>query len=723
MTTLIAALLLTSLALQEPDLSRKVDFEALAMPASRLVGELGSKVGLKLATSSQTAPDVVVLRATQTPVQEILDRVAEVVGGEWSKENDGTLRLIRPAAIANRELAQERQAKLATLHKELKQRNDARIAREKAAASGKDKEGEEAFAMAFGGGTHEKHLLTLLSRIPLADLVFTDPEARVVYSSNPTRMQRLLPGDLRPIVAELVAEHNRLAAANRREMEEEGLNEEMKAWVELAKSFGLDREAKPIEGRPAKLLLIASRSTMFGGLEVELRLYDQKGKVVLQDEMNFGMTEFLRMAQETMEGEAKPGGQPAADDAPIEYSKTTQEFNKLFQTLMAPTGRTPLTEETDAKLSRPDLYDPLSFAPSEALFAVSKKRQLNVAAMLPDNIVSFLEVFSGGSATVHGFLEGLKGEDSIQTETKGGWLIVRPAFPSETRRSRVDRMGLARLIGAAKRNGAATLDDVAAYAQTSPSPYEDSFAMMYLMLFAPNAVQQGMQGMVDWNSIRFYGLLTPNQKQTLADRGRILFGNLSPAQQELVRRMAFGSGSDLRIQDPNAKPKSEQGFMEMMVGFMGARGGSDHRQEPTEIMPNGLPASGFLTGSLSVEPAAKAVGNDPLTAFAALGADELAMFRFFKEDPNMSMMAGMMPTVDKVRLGERTTIELKFFVAPEVALERSLQDHRFPKDGPVVSINQLPADFQARIEQRLQAFKKSPFPNIPFGGGGVRPPQ
>jgi hypothetical protein len=89
----------------------------------------------------------------------------------------------------------------------------------------------------------------------------------------------------------------------------------------------------------------------------------------------------------------------------------------------------------------------------------------------------------------------------------------------------------------------------------------------------------------------------------------------------------------------------------------------------------------------------------------------------------MSMMAGMMPTVDKVRLGERTTIELKFFVAPEVALERSLQDHRFPKDGPVVSINQLPADFQARIEQRLQAFKKSPFPNIPFGGGGVRPPR
>ncbi len=247
--------------------------------------------------------------------------------------------------------------------------------------------------------------------------------------------------------------------------------------------------------------------------------------------------------------------------------------------------------------------------------------------------------------------------------------------------------------------------------------------MPYLMLFAPNAMQQGMMGMADWNALRLYGTLGIAQRQTLADRGRLALSTFAPNQQALLNRMLFGSQSDLRIQDPNAKPKEEMGFLEMIRGFIPGGASNDYRQEPTEIMPNGLPPQGFLTGSLAKEPVGKADGVDPMMMFGALGADELAMLRFFKEDPKMGLMAGMMPTVDRLRLGERTNIELKIFVAEDVALERQLQDNRIDANSPVVSMDNLPAEFRARIDKRLEAFKKSPFPGFPGGMAPVKPPS
>lgn len=659
------------------DLAKSITFSSLAAPAQRLVSDLGAKAGLKLDVSPQVAPDVLFVQASEVKLKDLLERIAQAVNGEWATESDGTLRLIRPAGNANREIAAEREEKVAALRAELKRYFDSQNkppAKPGANPAQKptDEEAQE-MAIAMMGGDGAKHILPLLQRIDVADLVL-EHDGRIVYSSNPTRMQRRLPGNLEPIVADMVRAHNEEIAA-RKANPDDPPDEEMRQWLEFAKQFGFDRDPKPLQGRPAKLLLVAEQPELYGGLSLSLRLYDQAGKVAIESGMNMGFQGFLRTAVAMN----KPAAAPDKEDHAIDFSDTTKELEGIFKSFTAMSNRAKMSAALEARLLRPDVYDPLSFSISDSLVSIAKYKKLNVVASLPDSFTSFMEMFAAKGGTVNGFLADLESSEQVKATKKDGWLVVQPKHPVQARRERVDRPALARLLAAAKKNGLASLDDIAAYALTSPSPYEGSAAMPYLMLFAPNAMQQGMMGLSDWNALRLYGTLNQAQRQNLASGGRIAIGSLGPNQQALLSRMVFGAKANLKVQDPNAKPKEELGIFDIIRTAMpGQGGGNDFREEPTEVMPNGLPGQGYLSGTFRTEPIGKSEGSDPMLMFGALGPDELAMLRYFKEDPKLSAVAGMMPSIDRMRLGERTNILLKVFVAEDVALERTLpgQPHR-----------------------------------------------
>jgi hypothetical protein len=58
-----------------------------------------------------------------------------------------------------------------------------------------------------------------------------------------------------------------------------------------------------------------------------------------------------------------------------------------------------------------------------------------------------------------------------------------------------------------------------------------------------------------------------------------------------------------------------------------------------------------------------------------------------------------------------------------VVIKQSLLDHHFPNNALIVAENNLPADFQKQIADRLEALKKTPFGNMGamFGGEPVHP--
>ena len=701
-----------------PDLSKKITFESVAMPAKPLLAKLGKVVGATLETSMQTAGDVLAVRFQNVPAKEALDRIALSINGEW-KQEENTLRLIRPQANENREAAAEQRERIAELQKDIKAQLGALNKKPEGGKPETDPEMAAGMAgMPFGAGAHQRSILTLVSRLNVADLASATEGGRIVFASTPTRMQKLLPGNLTPIVNEIVSEQNAAAKARATAEKHEPDTDEERQLMEFVKTFGFFDEPKEVNTRPAKLLLVAESPQLFGGFTLKLRLYDVQGKVVLETSTMLGMGSFMEDAIEMANPKAKPA--PGGEDLTIEFSRDTKELSQLFGSMMNPGGRKKISADLEAKLLRPDLYDPLSFGISESLLASAKHRKVNLVAYLPDSTYSMLEYFTdSGTSTVNNFMNQMEQSDSVKVEKSAGWYILRPKQPYHDRQDRIDRVALSKLVGAAKSKGAVGLDDIAAYAQTSPSPFGgSSAALQYLMLFAPNAMQMGMTGMVDWEAVKFYGQLGLAQRQSLVQGGRLNFAQLTPSQRVLVEKMMFGPRADLQQIDPSAAPP-EGGFdfMKMMTSFMGGKQ-NDYRQEPTEIMPSGLPPNGYLTMGATKEPVAKAESDDPMLGHAMLGADELALFRMFKDMPNGEMVAQMMPTIGQVRLGERTNYHLRFFAAPDVALERTLQDNSVAPGGGIYTLETLPTDFKALIEKRYQALKKSPlgaFPNLGVG--------
>src|SRR6185436_3955470 len=109
-------------------------------------------------------------------------------------EDTGVMRLIRPAANLNREAVAERQEKIASLGVEIKKA--VAELNKKPAANASPENPQIAMSFPFGGGNHHKQIIQLVSRLNVADMVLPDDDGRVVFSSSPTRMQKLLPGSL-----------------------------------------------------------------------------------------------------------------------------------------------------------------------------------------------------------------------------------------------------------------------------------------------------------------------------------------------------------------------------------------------------------------------------------------------------------------------------------------------------------------------------------------------
>jgi hypothetical protein len=158
--------------------------------------------------------------------------------------------------------------------------------------------------------------------------------------------------------------------------------------------------------------------------------------------------------------------------------------------------------------------------------------------------------------------------------------------------------------------------------------------------------------------------------------------------------------------------------MAIMKSFMGNNSGGTWKQEPTEIMPDGLPNAGTIQVKSENTMVGRVEGESELNSmFGALGPGELALFQFMRDDPNMSAMGQGMPQINALKMGTRSTYKFRFNVAADVSTSRTLNDDRITKDGQVLSIDNLPADFKAQIEKQKELLKKDPFFKLMMGMG------
>ncbi len=730
----IAVVLLACSGVRAQDADPKVTYSTVAVPVKRAVADLAKATGAKIDVASQAAAEIVIIFVKDVPLSQVMAKIAKVTSGEWVKDAEGIQWLNYSTTALQKDRQAEDDKRVADVTKSLKQMADRLVPVPPTQPAGSGKPDDEEKQPPPLSGI-SKAIIRISSMLSPAAIASVDDGERLVFASAPTHMQRPL-GNIGSIIADLVQEHNAAALEREKiERKSEETNpktvEQKKEEEDMRRTWGrFDRQNydKPITAPIAKVLFIVSKDGFGffgGGATVELKLFDGEGKVVLsgQDSLGVGLGPMGMMAASAPEN-AQAVQKPGPTSPPIEYSDTTKELSGFFDFSGGAddwAAKKP-SEKLLEKLLRPDLYDPLSFQQSEALLAVAKAKGVNLIANLPDNVVSFMDTFNAkGKATVDDYLEDLKSGETVTIDTADGWMTVRPASPAKSRELRVDRSALAALIGAGHAKGVPSLDDLAAYAMKCEQPSETPIVMPYVMMFAQHAFNQGMRGPTDWNMLRFYGQLTLAQRESLKAGSQLSMRSLLPQQKELVTKMAFGSPPQIKVERPGDKPADEGGFMEMMSRFMPSAV-VDYRDEPTEVMPSGLPADAYVTLKLTEDNVVvpqSAEGKD-IAMFGALGTDELAIFQYMKESPEFGEMGGMMPQIDRVRLGSRKVLDFTFQLGQGVSLKETLLDDHLPKDSAAISTGALPAAFQARIRKRVEALKKT---KLPWFGGHTDPPK
>lgn len=704
---------------QESALDKRVDFDAVAAPLPRIVESLSARIGHPLRTTPHFEKDIVVVHLKDVRVGDALDRLALTVAGRWEELSDGTRVLAPNDAARNAESAAELRDRRNQIRKALDELGNP------------EQPSTNQNAVFFGMGSPSKPFASAVSKIAgmldANELAGLGTTGRIVFSTTPNRMQRQLPAAALPIVRQFITSHNVEAQKRIKDEEDRAQREGAKTdeqrqaeamsrqWVEALGMGGYDNRVVPADF--ARVLVIAQSTVGFAAMtgmgdnvDIEVRIYDGEGRVAFRGRQSLrtqDLTALMRI------GEPQPQQQVEAEDTEIEFSPTTKELQSLSPSAFDPNTdwNRQISAELRQKLLRPDLHDPLSFAHSESAIFTAKQKDLDLIAVLPDTIAGGIQQFvTTSTATVQSTLKSLNEGSETEGTIEDGWWIVRPKRPAEARTRRLDRAALAAFLQTASQKTVPSIDDLAALAARIDRPTTVPVATRYFMMFTPNVLNQGMSGPLDWNLLRFYGRLAPSQRQQLRDGQRLQLGSLSTNVIEPVRFMAFGPEFRLAIR---RREERQSPWQEMMSRFM-PPAQREIRDEPTEALPNGIPPIAVVELSIQQERfIVPANGTSTTRMLGALGTEEIAWLRYMSQDARFSRMTSMLPRLDQVRVGTREVMNFRFLLTPQISIESTVNNDKLDAGSPIVSIDELPSDWLARIDRRQQALARSPMPFMP----------
>lgn len=729
-----AAILLVALAQAAPQEEPKVTYQTVAAPVARAVENLAKLANRRLEVAPAMRDGVLVIKVKDAPLGQVLDRIATVTSGKWESTNPDGQRLVPDTGLRAKQATQELQDRIAWLKKEVERRAKSLKEAEDQQAKESQKENKSANDPQQADSPFpfmnppNAQVLRLVQMLDLSALAAIPPGGRLVYSTQPTPMQVRMPAQATPILTEMVRAHNVRAqreAERKREQESKPQTPQELQMQEFMKRFGLVPDLQPIQ-QVGKALLVVERpsSTMFmiptGGNELtfSVRIYDSQGNLGPSATDAIGSGSPMEVVRE-LAREPKPN-----EGTKITFSPITKEYQQLQQFRdSAKAMETKISDELLARLLRPDEFDPLSFSVSEALLAVAEHKKLGLIANLPDGAVGLFAVLEGSvEPTIESAEDDLKQGGEVLWQEQDGWLVIQPAKPAQARAERLDRTALAKFLQEAHTRLVPSLDQLAAYARVAPSPSETPLVMLHFFVFAPNAMQDGFMGTGDWDMLRLYGMLSTSQRQTLLAGGPLAFGGLNAEQTAQLRRMVFGAGAKLQTGAESDEPQNDPNSLESFFGQFMPQTNRTLQTEPTEVMPNGLPPNGTVRVSSQHEPVVLISGNAQATgrSFGVMDANLLAMMQYFESAMEEAQVGGEMPRIEKGRVGTRTKLDFTFRLARQVVMRHTLADDFVAKDAPITPLDQLPTEFQAQVQRRLEAFKKTPFPF--FGGFGRQQP-
>jgi hypothetical protein len=739
---------------------QSVTLSVPAAPLPQAVAELGKAAGTNLMTAPQLAREVVTLELKDAPLDEAMRKLAAAVSGRWVQESSGQRLVLDETAVrqrqqadAARRLAGFRKA-MADLQATVKRQGefDAKalvqnFQQQMQGGPGGQRDGRRGLETTLGGSPGGRAIAQLLPAIRAEDLAAIGPGGRVVWATNPTPMQKGLPLGALNVANQFVAEQRAFTDAINTAMQAQG--------GQGGFGPGMFGGGQVGNGQPAKVYLVVQRFGDSDTLSMTFAAVSADGQTVGNG--------FMPISAEPEEQEPAAPAAPGPEEKPIELSESAKQAVALINgagaggggpmifggggrftmTLVEGGPANPpqpptVTDDWRKRLLDPAGNEPLSLFLGEAVGKAGQGLGLNVVACLPDAALRPAARNLSGQFKPTDLLNRLGGWETTY-EKSDGWLLVKPSDPDVARADRIDRVGLGKLLKALVSKGTPRLDDIAAYAVTTPASAAiggpglgpggmQNVDLTYVALIDPAAVQSVSQVYgEDRTALVMFARMGPAQRQ---DGALFPVAGLGQYGLPLLRPMVFDSFEGPVVERPQQEQEGEIEVVRTVQMFRGrgGRGGfgfmGEFRDERTDVLPNGLPGDSRIRMTVSQNQGVKGMTADGRQS-RFLMAENMGAERAFRETPNMPQGARG-PEWSKYVPVTMVSYTIRYWLAPNVWTERQLTDYVLPQNAQAVGYDQLPKEFLDRVEasyaeskERMQNMGQ----RMQRGQGRQRPPM
>ncbi len=737
------------MSLAQQETVQKLTFESESAPVAKVLEKLSTKMGQKLTASPVFGNETLLVSVHDGTQRMVMDKIAEATVGKWVTVKDG-FRLDRDTdkwrEVASLEYAKRRDG----MAKAIQSYTDSH----KADATWDSKRAAELVKAEIDSRQqlldhlkqndpnildHQVHitkgssndvtpatsaLMEVLAKLPVDSIASLGAGQRVVYSSRPTRMQKSLPISAQSLIDKFVQAQNVLAAA---------ASSGPAAPDNITVNGGLDLAAKPINSVQGKVLVILTRRSSDPGVTVEVQFSDASGNIMGQA--------YRWLSPEDQIPEANPAVKVTHDDT-IPCSALSQEIAKALVSSQGSTSNSSnemtigsksgfvtlstngpmpgpsLSAEALACLSNPSQSDPQSTFCSDLVLGAVKAAGVNFVGSLPDAALVPLARVAVTGCKPSSVWNGLS-SNLTRLQLSDGWIVATPADRLEQSAEQMDRNAATALFGTIVRRGYPRLYDLAKFSLSlGQNPKTTNFGVVVLKLLDPYAASD-LSHNIGSNPQLFQFLATLGENAFNRSTGETKFQilGMNSEQRRDMEAVAFGGDTiggiigqgdfvGISVTDgPGPSPSREAG--------------PTLANEPTEAMPDGLPALAtitlqFTSADLVFAAVSGSRGGEFLSA-EGLGTMQSAQSSGRFQDVDLKI-----PGFDRFTAAQGNSIVMtREFIAGRPAVSNYADGWLVPGSS-TVTFDKLPSGFRNAVAKAKDEMSKGR--TVRFGPG-QRPPH
>jgi hypothetical protein len=709
---LVVALFLASFGLAQ-DFSKPITYTTRAVPFRQVLAELSKQAGVKLEASLDMEEEPLILRVAHEPLKTVMDRIAEVFGADWVdhhgfwrlERSDARVAALRQALVDQRAKAIERN------FEELRKADSDMAGLDGAGADEIVKAMYDAAKKRASGDTSEDDKVTALwSRLPAprltraialamdpAELAAIPVGTRVVFSTSPNPMQRLLPS----LPDEVLQRFNRERGLISASLQKQVPQQERGYVTEL-----MGPSSAPISRIVVASIPIPQDET----LHLNFHYLDADGAQISEDSLDLVHT--ITEYSNSQESYIKLRQQALKDGFPL--SPIAME---IAPRTSGQADLRPLSKEAEDILLHPTERDPLSIATSDIVLTAAETLGENAICLATDGTEYFaLNAGRLGKTSLAAFEAVAASRCGMSFDEENSWLVGKPNDPLDAESGRVPRTLLEKFVQDSVARGYVSLDIAVDLCAAAPPECDFQLAEEWSRFLLPD---RGLQTLgTDPNMLRLFGSLSPIQRDG-AKKGKITLhmADLDAAQREVASRWFYNGFNALEQAD-----RSPGAMQNVQL------------QERTEFFPNGLPND----MALEVTDSSKPVFFEQIEQFAggeytmSLPAEGLPEEIAQTQHPELFRIVNP-SKLEKLTTGSERTLTMRLVLGGKSAADTAREEHRAP--GEMMTIDQylssLSGEEREKLEAQIAAIldragKQSgnapPVAPPAPPGGGVKPP-